>query len=458
MKFRRFFGVSMAAVMAAGILGGCGSPKQETPAADQETEAAGEETTAPETETDGTAQAADGEEVTITFGFWGDTAEAEMKQALAEAYMKDHPNVKIEMEYTDGAGYLTKMQTWLTSNSVPDVFGLANDHFFQWKGNPVFEDLAPYIEKDGLGSDWDMDALAASFGEEDGRIIATPFVTKTFAMAYNKDLFDKAGIEYPTADWTEEDMLEAAKAITALSTADEKIYGLRWGVRPPEFYRNLYGDMMYDMNTFEMKAEGNEKFKAAVSLFADTISQGLAPDETSGAISTGGFETGMYGMQLSATWDIATFQSMIGDSFAWDVVVLPMNTKFNTRMLTTLRSNGWCMNSGSENKEVCWDFIKFLSASEEATKASQTIGIPSSVSFISSDDYLNDFGEGTAYDKKAFVDMLDWTTDFNNLGAFAEVNDMVKEQYELLLAGQVTIDEMISEVQTQGDAILSTAQ
>ena len=135
-----------------------------------------------------------------------------------------------------------------------------------------------------------------------------------------------------------------------------------------------------------------------------------------------------------------------------------MNTKFNTRMLTTLRSNGWCMNSGSENKEVCWDFIKFLSASEEATKASQTIGIPSSVSFISSDDYLNDFGEGTAYDKKAFVDMLDWTTDFNNLGAFAEVNDMVKEQYELLLAGQVTIDEMISEVQTQGDAILSTAQ
>lgn len=425
MKFKRLFGTAMAVMMAASAMSGLAVSAEEEP-------------------------------VTITFGFWGDQPEAEMKMALAEAYMEQHPNVTIEMEYTDGASYLTKMQTWMTSNTVPDVFGLANDHFFQYKGNEVFEDLTPYIEADGLAEDWDMEAAAATFGV-DGKICSAPFITKTFAMAYNKDLFDQAGLEYPTDDWTVDEMLAAAEAITALSTDDQKVYGLRWGVRPTEFYRNLYGDMMYNMETYEMTATGNEKFKSAISLFVDTIKAGLAPDETAGAISTGGFETGMYGMQLSATWDIATFQSMIGDSFAWDVVVLPMNTEYETRMLTTLRSNGWSMNSAAENKEVCWDFIKFLSTSEEALEACQSFGIPASKSYTESEEYLTNYGEGVAYNKKAFVDMLSWTTDFNNLGAFAEVNDAVKTLYELVLADQMTVDEMIEEAQVQGESILALA-
>lgn len=402
--------------------------------------------------------AAEEEPVTITFGFWGDQPEAEMKMQLAEAYMEEHPNVTIEMEYTDGNGYLTKMQTWMTSNTLPDVFGLANDHYLQFKGSDQFEDLAPYIEADGLEGEWDMDSLKATFGDEDGTIAATPFIEKTFAMAYNKDLFDQAGVEYPTEDWTVEDMLDAAEKITALSSDSGKIYGLRWGVRPTEFYRNLYGNMMYDMDTYEMNVEGNEEFKAAVELFANTIKDGLAPDETSSTVSTGGFETGMFGMQLSATWDIATFQDMIGDSFAWDVVVLPWNNDFDTRMLTTLRSNGWSMSSSAENKEACWDFIKWLSTSEEAAKASTDFGIPSLLSYSQSEEYLQDFGDGTEYNKSAFVDMLEWTTPFNNLGVFAEVNDMVKTEYELLLADQITLDDMITECQAQGEAILSTAQ
>lgn len=453
---KKFLALTMAAVMTAGLMTGCGSAAEsEGTAASTETSVGTENA---EEKGNETADNASEEEVSITFGFWGDTAEAEMKQELANKYMAEHPNVKIEFEFTDGAGYLTKMQTWFSSNTLPDVFGLANDHFYAYKGNEQFEDLAPYIEKDGLASGWDMDGLKATFGEESGRIIAAPFLSKTFAMAYNKNLFDQAGVAYPTDDWTEADMLAAAEKITALSSDSSKIYGLRWGVRPPEFYRNLYGNMMYDLNTYEMNAANNEEFKKAVSLFADTVKSGLAPDETAGAVSTGGFETGMYGMQLSATWDIATFQKMIGDSFAWDVVMLPLNEDFNTRMLTTLRSNGWSMSASAKNKEVCWDFIKYLSISEDAAKATQNFGIPSLLSYAGSEEYLNDFGGGTAYDKGVFSRMIEFSTPFNNLGAFAEVNDAVKAEYELLLAGKNTIDEMIANCQKQGESILSAAK
>ena len=40
---------------------------------------------------------------------------------------------------------------------------------------------------------------------------------------YNKDLFDKAHVPYPKAGWTWDDFVNDAKAITNLSTPDEKI-------------------------------------------------------------------------------------------------------------------------------------------------------------------------------------------------------------------------------------------
>ena len=54
----------------------------------------------------GTLVHAEEEPVTITFGFWGDDAEASMKMGLANKYMEEHPNVTIEMEYCNGADLL----------------------------------------------------------------------------------------------------------------------------------------------------------------------------------------------------------------------------------------------------------------------------------------------------------------------------------------------------------------
>lgn len=396
---------------------------------------------------------AEEEPVTLTFGFWGDDAEASMKMDLANQYMEEHPNVTIEFEYCNGNDYLTKLQTWLSANETPDVFGIANDHLVICQDTDLFEDLAPYVEKDGLADLWNYESVKSAYTLNNGTLSAVPFVNKTFAMAYNKDLFDQAGVEYPTADWTEEDMFAAAEKINALG---DDIYGLRWGVRVPEFYRNLYGNMFYDPAAYTMNVADNAEFKAAVTMFSDSIINGLAPDETEGAISTGGFETGKFGMALSATWDIAVYQNSINGAFNWDVVELPMNTEFNTRWLTTLRANGWSMSSHAENKDACWDFIKFLSTSEASAKGASTIGIPALNSYLESDEYLNDFGTGTEYNKSVFINMMDTATSFFNLGALAEVNDLAKTDYEKVLAGSMTVDDMISDLDMQGSSIFAS--
>lgn len=395
------------------------------------------------------------EQVTITFGFWGDTPEANMKMQLAENYMAMHPNVNIEFEYTDGNGYLTKMQTWFSSGTTPDVFGVASDVLTYFINQDEFENLAPYIEADGLEGSWNQNIIDSSYTNAKGEIVAAPFISKVFAMAYNKDLFDEAGIDYPTDDWTVDDMIEAARAITKGKGVDA-VYGLRWGVRPTEFYRNLYGTPVYDLNTNEIHAADNEEFKAAVSLFVDTIKEGLAPNETGGALSTGGFETGRFGMQLSATWDIATLLTMAESSFDWDIVMLPINTDFDKRMLSTFRGNGWCISKDAENKDVAWDFIKYMTTTEEAMRLAQAFGIPELTSFAESEEYLTDFSGSTAiYDKSVFLRMLDFTTNFSNMGVYAQINDVIKNDYELFLADQMTVDEMAEDVQVQAESLMA---
>ena len=47
-----------------------------------------------------------------------------------------------------------------------------------------------------------------------GKVIGVPALVDNLALVYNKALFDKAGVAYPTKDWTWTDFRAAAKKLT----------------------------------------------------------------------------------------------------------------------------------------------------------------------------------------------------------------------------------------------------
>ena len=63
-----------------------------------------------------------------------------------------------------------------------------------------------------------------------GVLQCLPMNMSSLEVFYSKDLFDKAHVPYPKAGWTWDDFLNDAKAITALGTPDNKIYGV--GIDP----------------------------------------------------------------------------------------------------------------------------------------------------------------------------------------------------------------------------------
>ena len=69
------------------------------------------------------------------------------------------------------------------------------------------------------------------YQKDDGKQLGIPKDLDSAAVWYNKDMFDEAGIPYPTADWTWDDFREIAKKLTK---ADGSQYGLAMeaGKRP----------------------------------------------------------------------------------------------------------------------------------------------------------------------------------------------------------------------------------
>ena len=444
--------VFLCAAMALGLTACSAEQTAQTNDASQ-TEMTGAESTEQSAAEGGTSEAP----VELEVAFWGDKAEIEMKSALLEQYEEEHPNVTIKQTYTDGGTYQAKLQMWFSSGKAPDVLGIANDLIEPYKELGVIENLKPYMEADGMldGNTWEQSAVDSfTFGEN---IFAAPYIYKSLAVAYNKDLFDEEGIPYPSADWTEVDLLDAARSLTKGEGTDKQ-WGIRMSTYPTNFYRNMFGSPAYLVEERKMNVRDNDEIKYAMQLFSDMVKEGITPNETFDSMLGSGFETGKFAMAIVAPWDMATLDSMIGDSFAWDVEVLPYNETFETPWKGYLFADGFTMTSACENKEAAWDLIKWLTASEEAQAASAAAGVPVYTPYATSDAYLNEFTTSNHYNKKVYVDMLKNSVGGQTTGVWAQINDEMNLEYQRAVAGEITIDEAIDLIDQKGTQFLESAE
>lgn len=394
------------------------------------------------------------EPITLTFAFWGNNDEIPIKEKLAQMYMDAHPNVKIECTFTDGGQYPTKLQTWFASGTAPDVMGIANDILAPFRDEGVFADLAPYMERDGLLEGiWNQRALDV-LSDGEGHVYAAPYIYKIPAVVYNKTMLDAAGIAYPASDWTEEEMIDIAKQLTS-GSGRSQIYGMNLSGWPYNLYRNLYGQPVYDTQTRTVNAQDNESFKHALGLFAKMVGElKVSPDDVVADAIGGGFETGKFAMAITAPWEMAAFSKTIGDAFEWDVVPLPRSEQYG-HWQGNLFADGWTMSASTKHPEEAWDFIKFMTATEEAQAHSAPIGVPMLTSYATSEAYLNDFYGNEPYNKMAFVEMLDYATGWETSGVWGKLNDEIQNQYKLVINGKQDLDTAVVNIQKNCEALLA---
>ncbi len=206
---KRLTALTLAALMSAGCLSGCGGGGQTTD--------------------EGASTESTGSEIVInypTFQCGVNTASPVVDQLIEEFNAEYAGKYRIQKEDVPGdANYVDKIKVQLGTGDLPPVvYGGGYNLLDLALAKDVVVDLTPYVEADpewkALYSD-----VALTTNSRDGKIYASSSEGSLVGYFYNKELFEKAGIAEPAKTWDEFweqcDKLKAA-GITplALDTAD----------------------------------------------------------------------------------------------------------------------------------------------------------------------------------------------------------------------------------------------
>ena len=166
--------------------------------------------------------------VTLRIASWADQIEQAIEAQNLAAFEQRHPGVRVANDaISTQAEYREQILTSIAAGAPPDVFLLDNIDVPAFAARDVLLDLTPFARRVGLDPGG-FDSLARSIFTVDGKLLAFPKGFTPMVVAYNRRLFDLAGVAYPTADWTWDDFLSAAKALTRDTDGDGRVD--QWGI------------------------------------------------------------------------------------------------------------------------------------------------------------------------------------------------------------------------------------
>ncbi|GAA3775424.1 ABC transporter substrate-binding protein [Microbacterium kribbense] len=290
-KVFRLASVAAAATVVATVLAGCSSGSSGT------------------TKLDTSAK--------VTIKVWtgqADTAE-QIIETLAGEFQKLHPNVTVDV--SPGASSTDQLLQKISAGFAGDQYPDVSYAFGSWAGELEASgrtlDISNEIKKSDVN--WnDFTAAARGTAQPNGKkVIGFPAVVDNVGLLYNKTLFDKAGVAYPTANWTWDDFRAAAKKLTDPAN---HIYGYGYSVSGSEattwqFWPHLWqhgGAILNDDATKSMFASqaGTDALTFLRSMAVDDKSVYL--DQTDTKIGPL-FDSNRIAMITSGPWELSSLKT-----------------------------------------------------------------------------------------------------------------------------------------------------
>ncbi len=454
---KRLLGLTLACSMMAVSLAGCGGGSSEgdattaAPTAAETTTAAaaGGETTA------AAVQAAEGDTV-LKWAVW-DISSTVYYQPLIDAFEAANPGVKIEMVDLGSADYQTVLATELTGSGsdfdiatikdVPGYTTLVN------KG--VLEPLDDWIAKDGV----DLSQYGGITDQVtvDGKLYELPFRSDFWVLFYNKDVFDNAGVSYPTNDMTFDQYDALARSVTN-TTPGEEVYGAHYHTWRSAV--QLFG-ILDGKNSI---VDGNYEFlkpyyEMILKQQEDGVCQDYATLKTSSLHYSGAFAQGNVAMMNMGSWFIPTLIEKIktgeyGAEVAnWGIVKYPHAEGVEPgSTLATIT----CLSvpTSAPHKDLAWEFVKFVCGPDGAEVVAETGTIPA----ITTDEVVAAISgmEGFPADD-ASAEALKTANTYLEMPVHAkssEIETVLNEGHDNIMTEGSSIDEGIEEMNEGVQAVL----
>lgn len=307
---------------------------------------------------------------------WGADEEKKAREDAVAIFQENHPEIEVEHSVIPTADHAwdQKAAAALAAGTGPDVMQMSPDYYGLY--SDYFEDLQPYLEKEGVNAD-DVftEGILAPYYRPDGKLEGMPLLENVFVLAYNKDLFDQFGVDYPTDDWTWDDLKEAAEKFVSGEGADAT-YGIVNHWVEPNFALICEGGSPYsdDLQTLELNTP---EVAAGLDLFGELVQSKAMPDDTAAKSLPKEqlFVSGHAAMYPLGGFETKLIAEEIGDNFNWDVVSMPKVKDGGTN--NVMYATGYSMLNTAENKDAAWTFLKEVGyENEDMAEVTSRVGIP----------------------------------------------------------------------------------
>ena len=351
-KLRKIFSAMLVSTLTLSLMAGCGDSSNET-----------------KTDESGAT--------VIKFGIHVANPEEQepVTYNIVQAFNKaNEGKYKVEFEAADTETHSKNMKLKAEDGTLPQIFWIEGSEASEYSEAGVLMDLTEFLDenteiKKALGG------MEAAFKDDNGQF-GLPYQCNVQGIFYNKELFDKAGVSYPTDDTTYDEFVEMIKA---LKTS---------GVTPLAIGSKNSGFAMWEFNEFlarygwedniENILSGSDKFNNAELLACFEKLKGLKdagafPDNMATIEYFDAkqlFDGGSAAMFGTGQWDCAEFDENIGDKigFWWGPKFTDTQAEQNIAMKVPSAPIGVSAAVADDDnlKEGVYKFLSFYYGEEAA--------------------------------------------------------------------------------------------
>lgn len=354
-NLKRLLAITITAIMMTSFVAGCGKDKP-------------------------SAKTEDGGATVIKFGIHvanpqeQESVTYNIVQAFNEKYEGEY---KIEFEASDKESHSKNMKLKASDGTLPQLFWLDASEASEYSNAGVLMDLSDFLS-DNTDIKEVLGGMENAFQDDNGQY-GLPYQCNVQGIFYNKELFDKAGVEYPTNDTTYDEFIEMIKKlkesqVTPLSIGSKNSAYAMW-----EFNETLarYGWAENIDSILAGKSKFNnpdltscfEKLQGIAE--AGAFPENMATIEYFDAKQL--FNDGKAAMFGTGQWDCAEFDESVGENIGFWWGPKFTDTDYNQDIAMKVPSAPIVVNADTAEddavKEAVYEFLKFY-YSEDAAKIS----------------------------------------------------------------------------------------
>ena len=414
------------------------------------------------------AAVAESEQVTLKLTYWGSPIEKEALLKSMEEFMRVNPNIIVDAQHIPDE-YETKISTMIAGNIAPDVAYLGEGFALPLAEEGKLYNIQEFLDKDDeLNKEDFLPNIWYNYG--DGMTLGTNTACEAFALYYNKDMFEAAGVDFPptTADtaWTWDEFLDAAQKLTidyngnnaqdsAFDPSSIKQFGVQFGTWWACYLWAVYsnGGTYASEDGFELALNSPEAVEA-IQLLADLINvYHVCPSPVQAQAlpsPTISLQSQQVAMSIDGQWVLLDLGEAAKDGeFNFGVGVLPKLEKSVTLVLGAPT----VIFASTNYPEESWKLFKWM-ANPETSLDLQAGGLwmPLMTEWYTNEDLLAKWAVNNPAHPDGYIDAVAKQTLENGIPGptytlknFSKIDSIVSSCLDQVWLGQVSAQEALDD-------------